>query len=146
SHNNAPMDGLIHRGQIPNPRELRGSRGPSGRTDQYRPSNGLMRPPGLILVTGAFLLFFFTLLYDGHVMSHRTSGNRTDDSMMICHMTGNAANDSTFETTRLDGIDCRRSENKNRCGAKGDLSYHPFTSTDFPMTPELLFPALSPGS
>ena len=99
-----------------------------------------MRPLGSILVTGAFALFFFTLLYDGHVMSHRTSGNRTDDSMMICHMTGNAANDSTFETTRLDGIDRRRSENKNRCRAEGDLSYHPFTSIGILLTPELLFP------
>jgi hypothetical protein len=82
----------------------------------------------------AFLLLFFTLLYYGHMMPNGTSRNRTDNSMMMRQMTGNAANDGTLETTRLDGIDCGRSENKNHY-ASDDLPYHPFTSIDVLPTP-----------
>ncbi len=83
---------------------------------------------------GAFLLFFFTLLYNGHMVPNSTSSDRTDDSMMMRYVTSNAANDGTLETACLDRSDCRYSENKNRC-ANDDLPFHPFTSIDFLLTP-----------
>jgi hypothetical protein len=92
----------------------------------------------------AFLLFFFTLLYYGHMVPDGTSGNRTDDSMMMRQMTGNAANDGTLETTRFDGTDCGRSENKNNC-ANDDVPFHPFTSIGVLLTPAYLLAGLIPN-
>jgi len=77
-----------------------------------------------MLVIGTFLLFFFTLLYNCNMMPDSTSSNRTDDSMMMRHMTSNAANDGTLETTCLDRSDCRYSENENRCAATTSPGSH----------------------
>jgi hypothetical protein len=93
---------------------------------------------------GTFLLFFFTLFYNGHMVPNSTSSNRTDDSMMMRQVTSNAANDGTFETTCLDRSNCRYSENENRC-ANDDLPFHPFTSIYFHLLPAQSVAALIPS-
>jgi hypothetical protein len=54
---------------------------------------------------------FFAFLLDSHVVSDCASSNRSHNRMMMCKVTGNTTDNSTFETTCLG--------NRDICSAKG---------------------------